>query len=94
MAVQIVCADKPGGNLHNSHEAITDYGWIEDGTQKKGIWPRQKMVDWVKGGGVAYVEYPDVICKVLKSPHGTEYLRTKKDGVLRNDLVNLRTCRR
>lgn len=94
MAVKIICADKPGGNLLNPHEAISDYGWIEDGTGLSGIWDRQRMVNWVRSRGVAYVAYPNVVCEIRVSPRGTEYLQTKADGVWGNDLVSLNNCRR
>jgi hypothetical protein len=93
MAIQIVCANKPSGNLQDPHEAISDYGWVEDNTGLSGIWTRQIMVNWVRGGGVAYVGHPTVICEILISPRGTEYLRTKADGIWRNDLISLNNCR-
>jgi hypothetical protein len=95
MAVQIVCANKPSGNLHDPHEAIEDYGWIEDGTGKRDTTQRQQMVDWVKKGGVAYVRSPlgnQIQCYWRTSARGVEFLQTYSDGTYTDNLVNLPSC--
>lgn len=95
MAVKIVCANKPSGNLHNPHEAITEYGWIEDGTGKNGIASRQQMVDWVKSGVNAYVQDSDgdkVYCYLRTSVNNVEFLQTYADGTYKDNLVNLPSC--
>lgn len=95
MAVRIVCANKPSGNLHDPHEAIADYGWIEDGTNVRKISQRQDMVNWVKNGGIAYVQDSygrRADCSVRTSARGTEFLQTYRDKVWTNDLVNLPSC--
>jgi hypothetical protein len=96
MAVCIVCANKPSGDLHDPHEAIEDYGWIEDGTTIRKISQRQIMVNWVKSGGFAYVQDAygrRADCYVRTSVNGTEFLQTKRDNIWTNDLVNLQSCR-
>ena len=39
--------------------AITDLGWVEDGTNKIGRTNRIEMHNWVKQGGLAYVRDAD-----------------------------------
>lgn len=91
--VRIRCINKDNGNHDNPYEAITHYGWLEDGEMKKT--DRQTMVDWVKKGNVAYVEDNDghrADCKVEVSAHGTEFLQTYSDRDADNNLLNLKEC--
>lgn len=93
MSVRITCINKPDRN--SNHEAISRYGWIEDGTGKSDITERQAMVNWVKSGGIAYVKEQDnaVKCRVNKSLAGTEFLQTYADGKFTNNLLNLLECK-
>ncbi len=96
MAIRITCVDKISGNIHDSHEAINHYGWIEDGTGSHDVWPRQRMVDWVKKGGVAYVldRYGNKVgCYRRTSINGTEFLQTVTDDKYTDNLLNLPKCR-
>lgn len=95
MAVRITCVDKPGGNLQNPHEAISQYGWLDESTGKTKISTRFQMIEFLKDGRKAYVQ--DVygnkaFCQLRKSPYGTEYLQTVTDGKWSDNLLSLSSC--
>ena len=93
MAKQIICANKPSGNLHNPHETVTDYGWHDDITNTNGIWDRQTMVDWVNAGNRAYVGNNGKVseCTVRGIPP-RQFLQTHADGYWNDNIVNLPNC--
>lgn len=93
MAVRIRCINKDNGNHSNPNEAITRYGWLENGVYKKT--DRQSMVNWVKKGNEAYVEDNEgdkAYCKINVSSMGTEFLQTYSDGDYNNNLLSLPEC--
>ncbi len=95
MSIKITCINKDNGYHSNPHEAVADYGWVEDGTGKSGKTDRQTMVSWVKSGVVAYVEdnyRTRAFCYVNKSINGTEFLETRRDGRVTNNLLSLPEC--
>ncbi len=95
MAVRITCADKPSGNLQNPHEAISQYGWLDESTQKTKISTRQQMVEFLKNGGVAYVQDAygtKAFCQVRKNMNNTEYLQTVTDSRWSDNLLSLSSC--
>lgn len=95
MAIKIKCINKDNGNHNNPHEAITHYGWIEDGTNKSGKTERQTMVNWVKDGVFAYVSDNygrKVKCECRTSINGLEFLQTVSDGRPSNNLLQLIEC--
>jgi hypothetical protein len=55
MPVRITWISKAHGDREDPHVAISDLGWVEDGTNKLGRTNRIEMHDWVKRGGRAYV---------------------------------------
>ncbi|HEY1074271.1 MAG TPA: DUF3892 domain-containing protein [Patescibacteria group bacterium] len=95
MSVRIVCVTKPSGNLANSHEAIEEYGWVNEKTGKSDITKRVKMVEFLKGGGQAYVTNRQGIrayCEVRTNQYGTEFLQTVTDGIYTDNLLSLDSC--
>lgn len=48
MSVKITCIKKDNGNHENPNLAITDLGWIEDGTGKTGKSRRLGLTDGQK----------------------------------------------
>lgn len=95
MTVQIICANKPSGNLHDPHEAISNYGWIDE-NGARGITARQDMVNWLKLlGNAAYVADRlgnRIPCYWRTSARGVEFLQTYADGTYTDNLVNLPSC--
>ncbi len=55
MAIRITGIRKPGG-AQNTHAAISDYRWVEDGTNQTDITSRPTVVGWVSIGLRAYVQ--------------------------------------
>lgn len=95
MAVRITCVDKPSGDLQNPHEAISEYGWLNESTGETDVASREKMVDWVKSGGEAYVKdvWGNIIeCRLRVSVNGTEFLQTVTDNKWTNNLLSLPRC--
>ena len=86
--VRIVCINK----VKDSHEAITHYGWLENGVSKKT--DRQTMVNWVNKGNKAYVEEDGdkAYCEVNTSANGVEFLQTYSDGEYSDNLLSLKQC--
>jgi len=94
MSVRIRCINKP--DRFSPHDAIINYGWIEDGTEKSDVTDRQTMVNWVKRGGIAYVKDSQgniAYCRVNKSTAGTEFLQTYADGKFTDNLLSLIECK-
>lgn len=91
--LRIRCINKDNGDHANPHEAITHYGWLENGvTQKED---RQTMVNRVKNGLIAYVENSEgkrADCNVRTSSNGTEFLQTHSDGYYNDNLLSLKEC--
>jgi hypothetical protein len=68
MAVRITCINKSGGYHDNPHEAITDFGWVNEqtgGTGKNTLAQMVKFLDVDKGS--AYVKNAtDNLLKLLE----------------------------
>ncbi len=95
MAVRITCVTKPSGNIQNPHEAISQYGWLNETTQETGVADRASMVDWVKKGNQAYVKDfsgNTAYCDARENSNGTEYLQTYSDQQWTNNLLSLPSC--
>jgi len=93
MSVRITGIRKPGG-AQNPHEAITHYQWLNESTSEMGISIRQIMVDWVDGGGRAYVKDAagTVDCRVNVSRASTKFLQTYADNRWTDNLLSLPDC--
>jgi len=96
MTVRITCINKDGGNHENPHVAITDLGWIEDGTNDEGKSSRLAMYDWIKNkGGKAYVRdaYGNTAwVGTAETVTGTKYVRTYRDSTWTDNLLALMEC--
>ena len=96
MSVRITCISKDGGNHENPHVAISDLGWIEDGTGDTGRCSRVQMYDWIKhNNGHAYVRdgFGNAVrVGTAETAHGTKYVRTYRDAVWTDNLLALPEC--
>lgn len=95
MSVRITCISKEHGNHEDPHVAISDLGWVEDGTNKIGRTNRIEMHNWVKQGGRAYVKdaYGNTAYLVAKiSPWGNPFVQTIADGRPTDNLLYLPEC--
>ncbi|MGH7156608.1 MAG: DUF3892 domain-containing protein [Candidatus Saccharimonadales bacterium] len=94
MAVRIRCINKSGGDHDNPHEAVSNYGWIDETDNDSGRSDRATMVVWVEKGNRAYVRdsQGEVDCKVNVSRAGTKFLQTYADGRWTDNLLSLQEC--
>ncbi len=96
MAIQITCINKSGGFHLDPHHSITNLGWRNDATGKRGRSSRQKVYDWLKNqGGEAYVvDGRGHRARVLprENAHGTQFLQTIADRVWTDNLLALPEC--
>ena len=96
MAIRITCINKANGQHENPYVAITDLGWVEDGTGKAGRLTREALHDWItRQHGQAYVQVGVARAMVIASvsPHGTKYVKTEADHTERDNLLKLPECR-
>lgn len=96
MTIRITCINKDGGNHENPHAAISDLGWIEDGTNASGKFTRLKMYDWIKNQkGAAYVRDANgniAWVGTAETAQGTKYVRTYRDSTWTDNLLALKEC--
>jgi hypothetical protein len=94
--VRITCISKDSGNHENPYIAISELGWIEDGTNKTGKNSRLDMYDWVVNKGVyAYVKdsYGNSAKLIgAESPRGNKYVKTVADETKTDNLLKLPEC--
>lgn len=96
MAIRITCIKKSNGHHENPHIAISELGWIEDGTNQTGRTSRIDMYNWINSGGHAYVRDSRGNVAYLMtavSPSGTQYVKTKPDGTTSDNLLTLPECK-
>jgi hypothetical protein len=93
MAYRITGIRKPGG-VSNTHEAISHYRWIEDGSTTSTITERMTVVGWVNTGHKFYVSdgKNTAWCGVRTSSRGTKFLQTYSDGKWNDNLLSLPQC--
>lgn len=87
--------NKPSGNIQNPHEAISDYGWLNEVSGDTGVSTRPVMVQWVEKGGEAFVKDNSgnkARCQVRTSVNGTKFLQTVSDGRWTDNLLSLPKC--
>ncbi|HWU31705.1 MAG TPA: DUF3892 domain-containing protein [Marmoricola sp.] len=90
MAIRITAIHLSGGS---GHEHITRLWWTGPADGKTGDNTRAELVAWIENeNGKAYVEdaYRHRIDVEVITPRvGAKYLRTRKDGVLTDNLLYL-----
>ena len=95
MSIRITCINKSGGYHADPHHAISNLGWIEDGTGKTGNNTRL-IYDWIKNeNGTAYVLDPrgnKAFVGTRENANGTKYLQTYADQVWTDNLLALPEC--
>lgn len=96
MPIRITCINKSGGYHQDPHHAISNLGWIEDGTGKTDKSTRLQIYNWLKNdNGIAYVQdwrgnkaylYP------RENAYGTQFVQTYADNVWTDNLLALPEC--
>lgn len=95
MAVRITCINKDRGNHENPHLAISYFGWVNPDTGENGKSDRVTLYEWVRKGGVAYVQdqsgrKAQLVPKVSK--FGNPFLQTQTDYTPTDNLLWLPEC--
>jgi hypothetical protein len=97
MTIRITCINKSGGYQADPHHAISNLGWVEDGTGKVGKNTRLEIYDWIKNqGGDAYVlDSRSNRAQVgpRENASGTRFLQTYADQVWTDNLLALPECK-
>ena len=95
MGFPITCINKDSGYHENPYVAISHLNWVNDQTGASGRSTRLQMHDFVKAGGVAYVQAGGARADVIPavSPHGTKYVKTRADNSQTDNLLKLSECR-
>lgn len=90
MSVQIT--DVKMGPSGPSHQAISHYQWKDESNGSSNWADKASMVDWVrKNPNQAWVGGPakSAWVEVVPNPEGQDYLRTRADGFLSDNLLSL-----
>ncbi len=96
MAIRITCINKSGGDHADPHHAISHLGWTEDGTGKTDKSTRLQIYDWIKEGGVAYVQDAKgnkASVETREHANGTKFVQSRADGVWTDNLLALPECK-
>lgn len=97
MSIRITCIKKAAGDHENAHVAISELGWIEDGTEKTGRSTRLEIYNWLKDqGGLAYVKDSQgdkAYLITAVSAKGTKYVKTGADNTTADNLLKLPECK-
>lgn len=74
-----------------THERITDLKWVDTSDRKTDSSTKTAIVDWIDGGGTAYVGTGSAQAQVgVVRPGGAAlYLRTYADQTWTNNLLEL-----
>ena len=97
MTIRITCINKSGGYHTDPHHAISELGWVEDGTGQTGKSTRLEIYDWIRSqNGVAYVldsRKNKALVTTREHASGTKFLQTYADKVWTDNLLALPECR-
>lgn len=96
MSVKITCINKEGGYHQDTHEAITNFGWVNEQTKATGNSSLAQMVEFIDGGGVAYVKVGQnsATCYTNTSRSGRKFVETRPDSTQVDNLLSLDECPR
>ncbi|MEV6906012.1 DUF3892 domain-containing protein [Amycolatopsis sp. NPDC051071] len=89
MAIKIIASRLEGGKFH---ENITKLRWSNPGSGETGESFVSAIVAWIEDDdGKAYVDegIRRVAVEIIKPTFGPKFLRTKADGIWKNNLLDL-----
>lgn len=94
MAIQIICINKLEGNFANPHEAICNFGWINDVTKDKGYSTKFEMVEFLETDNDIYIKKgsKNLACSLRRNPLGIPFLQAHIDGEYTDDLLKIKNC--
>lgn len=93
--IQITCINKDGGNHLNRYEGITNFGWAEASTGKRGNMTRFQMIEFLEKGGEAFTRdfQNNVAWLVVRVEQARKYVQTVADNRFTDNLLALSECR-
>ncbi|KZB83620.1 DUF3892 domain-containing protein [Amycolatopsis regifaucium] len=89
MAIKIIASRLEGGRFH---ENITKLRWVNPGNGETGESLVSAIVAWIEDeDGKAYVDegIHRVGVEIIKPTFGPKFLRTRADGIWKNNLLEL-----
>lgn len=95
MSVRIHCINKDNGDHDDPHEAITNFGWINEQTGERGRSTRQQMVDFIDSDkGSAYVkdDYNNIVYCYTRQGKRFRFLQTYANSRPTDNLLKLSEC--
>lgn len=94
MSVRITCIKKDHGNHDNPHEAITDFGWINEQSRETGECPLAQMVKFLDiDKGNAYVKNGTNVAFCYTRPgRFHRFVQTYSDKTPTDNLLKLPEC--
>lgn len=89
MSIKITNVRLSAGGYLDEH--ITELKWVNYEDGKHGESARSTLVEWIDGGGKAFVEanYTKVPVLVVRPTGGSAYLRTQANGTWTDNLLAL-----
>ena len=94
MAIQILCIYKLDGAFTNPHEAICNFGWINDVSKDKGFSTKFEMVEFLENDNDVYIKRrgKTFLCNLRRNQFGIPFLQAHIVGNYTDDLLSIKVC--
>ena len=94
MAIQIICINKLDGVFANPHEAICNFGWINDVNKEKGYSTKFEIVEFLENDNDVYIKRrgKTLACSLRRNQFGVPFVQAHIEGVYTDDLLSLKGC--
>lgn len=98
VSVKITCISKDGGNHYNRHEAIRNFGWLNESTNQSGNSSLVEIIKFLEDGNSAYVvdryDISDKAYLMVREREGRRFVQTVADREWSDNLLQLPECSR
>ena len=95
MAVRIICINKSGGYHENPHEAISNFGWVNEQTNARGntdLAGIVKFLDVDKGQAYVVSGQSKAYCYTRQGKY-RKFVQTYADNTPTDNLLSLPECK-
>lgn len=94
MNIRITCINKDNGDHYDPNEAITHFGWINEGNNNRGKATLSEMVKYLEDGNDAYVKSQNTTAYLVvrTSRFNNKYVKTVANGRETDNLLHLLEC--
>lgn len=95
MAVRIICINKSGGYHENPHEAISNFGWVNEQTNARGntdLAGMVKFLDVDKGQAYVVSGQNKAYCYTRQGKY-RKFVQTYADNTPTDNLLSLPECK-